>query len=337
MASICIIVPVYNVEAYLSRCVDSLLAQTFADFELVLVDDGSPDLCGAMCDDYAKRDRRIHVIHKSNGGLSDARNSGIDWAFRCSDSEWIGFVDSDDWVDDRYLEALLNAATVGHADVAVCHFAVSNGEPLQGGEITSALWTPQALSQQPRSIDTVAWGKLYKKQYFQNIRFPVGRIHEDAFTTYKVLYQLERIAVIDQPLYAYYQNDAGIMRSKWTPKHIDGLDALEQQMDFFERHGYINALHAKFDRYIKENPWMQKLTLETDTIGTTEKRRIIRSLKKRLRIVLMRYRKYGWASPFGRGEELWAYSSAFLGVHIVHKMWRGLKFPIQWIRRKRKE
>lgn len=341
MAVISIIVPVYNVEAYLSRCVDSLLNQTFSDFELVLVDDGSPDCCGTMCDEYAKRDRRVHVIHKSNGGLSDARNYGIDWAMEHSDSEWIGFVDSDDWVDARYLEMLFNAATEHGVDASVCHFAVTKGEPLPGGEITTVVWSPETLSQQPRSLDNVAWGKLYRKKYFQDIRYPVGRIHEDAFTTYKILYQLDRIAVIDQPLYAYFQNDAGIMRSKWTPRHIDGLDALEQQMVFFDQHGFTKALRAKFDRYIRENPWIQRKTLEAEDIEEAEKRRIVKGLKKQLRKVLIRYQRYGFASPFRRGDELWAYSNAFLGARVAHKMWHKLKtigrvvLPVRWIKKKR--
>ena len=109
MPVISVIVPVYNVEKYLHRCVDSILAQTFTDFELILVDDGSPDNCGKICDEYAEKDSRIHVIHKVNGGLSDARNAGLDWAFANSNSEWVTFIDSDDWVDKYYLEYLYNS------------------------------------------------------------------------------------------------------------------------------------------------------------------------------------------------------------------------------------
>ena len=104
-----IVVPVFKVEQYLSRCVDSILNQTFKDFELILVDDGSPDKCGQMCDEYAKTDNRIHVIHKKNGGLSDARNAGIEWCIENSNSEWVTFIDSDDWVHPQYLESMLNA------------------------------------------------------------------------------------------------------------------------------------------------------------------------------------------------------------------------------------
>ena len=106
---ISIVVPIYKVEKYIHRCIESILAQTFTDFDLILVDDGSPDNCGKICDEYAVKDKRIHVIHKENGGLSDARNAGIDWAFANSDSEWITFIDSDDWIHPKYLETLYNA------------------------------------------------------------------------------------------------------------------------------------------------------------------------------------------------------------------------------------
>ena len=122
MPQISVIVPVYKVELYIRRCIDSILAQTFSDYELILVDDGSPDKCGAVCDEYAKQDNRIHVLHQENAGLSVARNTGIDWTFSHSDSKWLTFIDSDDWVHPRYLEALFLAvqktglplATVAH-------------------------------------------------------------------------------------------------------------------------------------------------------------------------------------------------------------------------------
>ena len=120
MPTISVIVPVYKVEKYIHRCVDSILEQTYADFELILVDDGSPDNCGAICDEYATQDSRVVVIHQENGGLSAARNAGIDWAFTNSDSQWISFVDSDDWVHPEYLERLLDVAVSRSADMTFC-------------------------------------------------------------------------------------------------------------------------------------------------------------------------------------------------------------------------
>ena len=122
MPLISVIVPVYKVEPYLSRCIDSILAQTFTDFELILINDGSPDNCGKICDEYAQKDNRIHVIHKENGGLSSARNAGIDWAFANSNSQWLTFIDSDDWIHHEYLELLLSGATSTNTDICVCEY-----------------------------------------------------------------------------------------------------------------------------------------------------------------------------------------------------------------------
>ena len=117
-----VIVPVYKVEKYLRRCIDSILNQTFTGFNLILVDDGSPDNCGLICDEYAEKDNRIHVIHKKNGGLSDARNAGLEWYFEHSDSKWLTFIDSDDWIHPRYLEGLLEAERIYSTDIVVCDY-----------------------------------------------------------------------------------------------------------------------------------------------------------------------------------------------------------------------
>jgi len=128
MANISVIVPVYKVEAFLSRCVESILAQTYRDFELILVDDGSPDGCGVLCDGYARRDSRVHVIHQENGGLSAARNTGIDWVFANSVSRWIAFVDSDDWVHPDFLKVLYETAEKTACKLSVCDYFRTAGE-----------------------------------------------------------------------------------------------------------------------------------------------------------------------------------------------------------------
>ena len=128
MPTISIIVPVYKVENYIHRCVDSILGQTYADFELILVDDGSPDNCGAICDDYAAKDSRVVVIHQENGGLSAARNAGIDWVLANSNSQWLTFIDSDDWVNKTYLESLLEVADEEDSLISVCNFLTASKE-----------------------------------------------------------------------------------------------------------------------------------------------------------------------------------------------------------------
>ena len=146
MLAVSVIVPIYNVEKYLNRCVDSILKQTFTYFELILVDDGSPDNCGKICDKYAKKEDRVTVIHKQNGGLSDARNAGIEWTLQNSNSEWITFIDSDDWVHKDYLKLLYKVVKDNNVDVSLCHFVRTSGEDNLSNESNGAsveLWSPE--------------------------------------------------------------------------------------------------------------------------------------------------------------------------------------------------
>ena len=126
MPIISVIVPVYKVEPYIHRCIDSILSQTFVDFELILIDDGSPDNCPDICDEYALKDNKIHVIHQKNSGLSVARNAGLDYVSSSSNSEWITFVDSDDWIDKHYLEYLYKAANESNTNISSCVYRIIN-------------------------------------------------------------------------------------------------------------------------------------------------------------------------------------------------------------------
>ena len=255
MPKISVIVPVYKVEKYLKRCVDSILSQTFTDFELILVDDGSPDNCPIMCDEYARRDKRVHVIHQVNGGLSAARNTGIDWAFANSDSEWLTFIDSDDWVHEKYLELLYRAVIETGASVSVCANQRTNGTSVEISEndLNHEVYNTEQFFCKDKVIAIVAWGKLYKKVDFLNIRYPVGRLHEDEFTTYKILFKYPRIAFIDAPLYAYFQNAEGIMRSDWSLKRLSHYyDALEEQIEFFLKNEYKEACRLVTRKYIAD-------------------------------------------------------------------------------------
>lgn len=201
MATISVIVPVYKVEKYIHRCVDSILTQTFTDFELILVDDGSPDNCGRICDEYALKDYRVYVIRKENGGLSDARNAGIDWVFEHSNSEWLTFIDSDDWIHPEYLNFLLSAAISSNVDVHIYRYEVKN-ELSEYGVINNsfAVYDTEDLFVHRVNM-VVAWGKLYRKIIFKNLRFPYGKLNEDEFTTYKALFRYKSVAFLDNVLY----------------------------------------------------------------------------------------------------------------------------------------
>lgn len=244
MPTVSVIVPVYKVEMYLPQCIDSILAQTFSDFELILVDDGSPDNCGKICDGYAKKDSRITVIHKENGGLSSARNSGIEWVFKNSNSEWISFIDSDDWVHPQYLESLLFAATSLNADIGVCEYEeTSDRSPnCDTFKITPEKISPEELYINKHVTSVVAWGKLYRKELFNSIRYPVGKLHEDEYVTYKILFEHSYVAYITEKLYFYYSNPDGIILGEWSPKRLDAVDAHEEQTEYFRTHNFTEAL-----------------------------------------------------------------------------------------------
>ena len=247
MAQIAVIVPVYKVEPYLCRCVDSILAQTFTDFELILVDDGSPDNCGAICDEYAQKDSRVHVIHQANRGLSAARNAGIDYCLSQIQSRYLSFIDSDDCVSPLYLEKLYTALVENHADVSICGFQSFSMQ--ENPDFSTAIFVEGILlngSQACKLIYMVksnrasyvnAWCKLYKAELFRKIRFPAGKLHEDQFTTYKVLYAANRVVEIGDCLYGYFINNSGIMHSRFSIRRFDDLVALDEAISFYEEHG----------------------------------------------------------------------------------------------------
>lgn len=240
---ILIVLPVYQVEKYVHRCIDSILSQSFRDYELVLVDDGSSDESGYYCDEYAEKNDQVIVIHKKNGGLSDARNVGIDWSFQISESKWITFIDSDDWIHSKYLELLYDSVTQTGCQISVCDYK----------EMTDDLSELDAEGINTRTEKTedffcghtvravVAWGKLYLKTLFRDIRYPFGKLHEDEFTTYKLLFKNPTVSAVDAPLYYYYQNPKSITQSGWTPRSLDGIEAIENSIRFFRKNKFRNA------------------------------------------------------------------------------------------------
>lgn len=243
MPQISVIVPVYKVEEYLNRCVESILRQTYEDFELILVDDGSPDECPKLCDAWAKRDRRISVIHKENGGLSDARNAGIALAR----GNYLSFVDSDDYIHPQMLEVLLNAIQTTKTKISVCGFLKTDGEEIcVNGLPHTTISTAEEFYNNNTGNFTMACGKLYCKECFDGIRFPVGKLHEDRFVTYRIIFSLNSIAVVDKSYYAYFSNPHSITNKMWTPKRMDDFEACEQQIAFFAERNI--ALMYEFSR-----------------------------------------------------------------------------------------
>ncbi|MBQ7751480.1 MAG: glycosyltransferase family 2 protein [Clostridia bacterium] len=234
MCKISVIVPVYNVEPYLRRCVDSILNQTFSDFECILVDDGSPDGCPAICDEYAEKDSRVKVIHKKNGGLSDARNVGLDKA----NGKYVSFIDSDDWIHPQMLEILYKGLMDNNVLISVCEYKeVEHQEPYTA--ITEPIFETRYgmdffITNHITAV--IACSKLYDKSLFDDIRYPYGKLHEDEFVTYKLLYKAETVAYTNKPLYFYFQNENGITKSAYTIKRLDALEAMEERDQFLKQH-----------------------------------------------------------------------------------------------------
>lgn len=284
MALISIIVPVYKVEKYLHRCIDSILSQSFYDFELILINDGSPDECPKICDEYSRTDNRVVVLHQKNQGLSVARNVGLDWVFDNSDSQWITFVDSDDWLQINYLESLLKAVVENDVNVSACHYRKTNGEvKVVEKNFDIKLWKPEEFFVKYNLSAVVAGGKLYKKSCWENLRYPVGKLHEDEFTTYKILFACKEVAVIDAGLYFYFQNENGIMKSPWNIRRLDGLEAFDKQIAFFKSEGYIQAYAYAMKNYFL-HACCQIENIEKSNIQNkkTLKRNIIIRLRKKI-------------------------------------------------------
>jgi len=227
-----IIIPVYNVEPYIRRCIESVICQTYTNIEIILVDDGSLDKTGIICEEYTKRDNRITVYHKDNGGLSDARNYGIERA----NGEYYVFIDSDDFVDQDYIEYLMRLIIRYRCKLSICQHRVIflNGTVKDYGKSGDALLSPSECLERMLYhdvIDTSAWSKMYHKSLFQNIRYPKGKIYEDIGTTYKFIIQCDNIAVGYESKYSYVYNSASIVNGSFNPKKFDLIKMTDQMAE----------------------------------------------------------------------------------------------------------
>lgn len=288
-----VVVPIYNVEVYLARCIDSILKQTYSNLEIILVDDGATDGSGEIVDRYASLDNRIIPIHKSNGGLSDARNAGIDVAT----GEYICFVDSDDLIHPQYVETLLGLCVRNNCDVAQCRFESSSVETFSEdngtGEVTfyDSMGILNAIYSALNVETIVAWNKLYKRELFEQIRYPKGRIHEDEATSYKVFYKAQKVARIDKVLYLYYQNAGSITKKTYSLKRLDILLALEERMQFFRENG-LDELYAK-DSY----KYLCKILIQIYLVSNMKSpdKTVLNDLKKKYWAKLGDSGKFGWS------------------------------------------
>ncbi|MDF2881617.1 MAG: hypothetical protein K0R54_2174 [Clostridiaceae bacterium] len=235
---ISIIVPVYNVEYYLKRCIDSILNQTIKNIEIILVNDGSKDKSGDICEEYKKKDHRVIVIHKKNGGLSSARNAGLEIAA----GELVGFVDSDDWIEPDYFETLYNGIIRYNADISVMHFKiVTNYKKIQFATKVKEQWVGFDRNQAMESffsnnfIGNSAGNKLYRSNLFKDIKYPEGMLMEDKATTYKLIDKSNLVVVNSSRKYHYYLRSDSIMQSNFNRKKFDLLQIHMDQIEFVDK------------------------------------------------------------------------------------------------------
>ncbi len=268
---ISVIIPVYAVEKYLKRAVDSVLHQTYRNLEIILVDDGSLDACPAICDAYAAKEARVRVIHKANGGLSDARNAGLDIA----GGDYIAFLDSDDYYAPFFIEVLYEQIRKTDAEVALCRYEVTEAlnaaegpdfaqwlRAYKDGEIDCQTYERgQMLLNQYDALCCdatyfiVAWNKLYKASLWKDVRFPKGKIHEDEATTHRIFDKINRGVYVNMPMYAYFSMPDSITRAKFNIRRLQWFDALDDRIAFLlekEEHEAANAaLRARADGAIR--------------------------------------------------------------------------------------
>lgn len=218
---ISIVIPVYNVEKYLEKCIQSVIAQTYTHIEIILVDDGSTDSCPIICDSYSKKDSRIIVYHKENGGLSDARNYGIDK----SNGQYITFIDSDDCVDNDYVEYMYNLLKEYNTKMSVCKYRiVKDSKPSQSQYSAQEILLDQKKFLENMLYDVISVSsccKLYDKSLFKTVRFPKGGLYEDNATTYKLIFQCKNIAVGFQEKYNYVMRENSIVHKEFNVKKLD--------------------------------------------------------------------------------------------------------------------
>lgn len=329
MPQISVIVPVYKAEQYLRRCVDSILAQTFTDFELILVDDGSPDTCPAICDEYAAADCRVLVIHQENQGQSVARNTGINWVSANSNSQWISFIDSDDWVHPVYLKCLLHNAVKFDVKIAMCHrlevTSEANRYPnysyLDGVQRYA---TEQELEHQcyGDGFGGFVTGNLIAKELLEQKKFAAGRIFEDSAITCQWFCAAQTFSECPLPLYYYYVNQEGTLRGRFSLKQLDILWSKDEQEAFYEKVGYSHMQLVVAKSYILSAARCYRALL--DQLNEKKQARHVMCLlvKKRLNF----YRQLNFSSD----EKKYIFQMLFPKVMDAFWLMKGLRQKLKF-------
>ena len=254
---ISVIVPVYNVEKYFPRCIESILNQSYKNLEIILVNDGSTDSSGKICDEYAADDKRIYVIHKENGGQSTARNAALDLA----KGEYITFVDSDDYINTDFVKIMYETIIKFNADIVQCGYIRGTENTFPDIRINDSCKVIDINTALSTSIyDVIVCAKLYKRKVIGTIRFPKGKVHEDEAVYYKFAYNSKKICILENKMYYYYMSPNSTMRSE--PK-FDFIDQFEERIKFFKEKKDEFLLYKSYERFalvlaLKYANWVKK-------------------------------------------------------------------------------
>lgn len=289
MPTVSIIVPVYNTEKYIHRCLDSILAQTYSDFELILVDDGSTDSSSAICEEYAQKDNRVIVFHQKNRGQAAARNYALDWVFANSESEYISFVDSDDWVHPKYLELMHEAVEQLNINICQCLHIKTDGSK----EVPKVERRISCVSVDDAFIHWYCgtiWGKLFKRKCFEIIRFPEGQIYEDIAIWYKMLFAENSIGLVEETLYFYFINPQGTVRVDWTKPRFARIQAWDRIILFLSGYENEDVFRNALMRYCRVAKSHYGEIERSKTVSSLTKRIYKAKIKRRFRRILWKYK-----------------------------------------------
>lgn len=249
---ISVVVPVYNVEPYIEKCIDSILAQTYRNMEVLLIDDGSTDNCGKICDKYAKLDSRVIVHHKENEGLSEARNVGV----RLASGTYIAFVDSDDYIEPDMLAVMHQRLQQDKSDLAICNFVCVDTDGVLVPELNSELPIKdevisgeeafERLAEEKYWYYVTAWNKLYRKEFLDGISFPKGKLHEDEFIAHYVLDRCGSVSCVSKTLYRYVQRENSITKQTFSARRLDGVEAFCERIEYARKKKNRRVVTASF-------------------------------------------------------------------------------------------
>lgn len=256
LPKVSIVVPIYNVEKYIARCINSIINQTYENIEIILVDDGSPDNCGKISDEYSKKDNRVKSVHKVNGGLSDARNYGMKYVT----GEYTLFLDSDDWIKGNIIETLVDVIIKNNADIVQSAFYYAYDDYLlldnryYEEDIEPIILNNEELMRElviNERVKNFAWGKLYKTNLIKNIEFKKGVLFEDVFWAHKVMAKVKKYVIVNKPMCYYMQREDSIVAT-YTLKNLDMLSGLEERHKFIESN-YNNLINESYKIILKSN------------------------------------------------------------------------------------